>query len=115
MTLRDTFQTSLFCLLFGFILLGCSDKKSFTLDKDDIRFVGFYSDYLLLSGVPGEKETVALKSPDYAECNDLLLRHALTRESLNRKTEAYKQNPELWREVLLQVRESLRKKSVTGQ
>ena len=111
MTLRDTFQTSLFCLLFGFILLGCSDKKSFTLDKDDIRFVGFYSDYLLLSGVPGEKETVALKSPDSAECNDLLLRHALTRESLNRKTEAYKQNPDLWREVLLQVRENIRKKS----
>ncbi len=115
MTLRDTFRASFFCLMFGCILLGCTDKRSFTLDKDDIRFVGFYSDYLLVSGVPGEKESVVLNAPNSIAINELLTRHALTRESLNRKTEAYKQNPELWREVLLQVRESIRKKSASGQ
>ena len=111
MILRDIFRASFYCLVAGFILLGCAEKKSFTLDKDDIRFAGFYSDYLLLSGVPGEKDTVVLNAPNSADINALLVRHALTRESLNRKTEAYKQNPDLWREVLLQVRENIRKKS----
>ncbi len=115
MTLRNTFRISFFCLFFGFVLLGCSEKKSVTLDKDDTRFVGFYSDYLLLSGVPGENDTVVLIVLNSADLNELLLRNALTRESLNRKTDAYKQNPELWRAVLLQVRENIRKKSPAGQ
>ncbi|MEI8185782.1 MAG: hypothetical protein WCG19_03700 [Chlorobiaceae bacterium] len=112
MTLRNTFRTSFLLLFFCFSLLGCNEKKSFTLDKDDSRFVGFYSDYLLLSGVPGENDAVVL---DSAELSDLLVRHALTRESLTRKTEAYKQHPELWRAVLIQVRENMRKKSGGGQ
>ena len=115
MILRDIFRASFLCLLVSFILAGCTEKKSFTLDKDDIRFEGFYSDYLLLSGVTGDKDVVVLNAPNSADINELLVRHALTRENLNRKTEAYKQNPELWREVLLQVRENIRKKSAAGQ
>jgi hypothetical protein len=115
MTLRHTFRISFFCLFFGLVFLGCSEKKTFTLDKDDIRFVGFYSDYLLLSGVLGENDAVELNRLNSADLNELLVRHALPRESLNRKAEAYKQNLELWRAVLLQVRENIRKKSAAGQ
>lgn len=111
MTLRDTFRKSFFSLLFGLVLLGCSEKKSFTLDNDDIRFAGFYSDYLLLSGAMGEKEGAAPEPVDTAELNGLLVRHGFSRESLTRKSAAYKENPELWRAVLLQVRENIRKKS----
>jgi len=111
MILRDIFRASFFCLLVGSILSGCTEKKSFTLDKDDIRFVGFYSDYLLVSGISGEKGPDVLNTPNSADIQALLLQHALTRESLNHKTEVYKQNPDLWREVLLQVRENIRKKS----
>ncbi len=111
MILRNIFRASFFCLLVGSILSGCTEKKSFTLDKDDIRFVGFYSDYLLVSGISGEKGPDVLNTPNSADIQALLLQHALTRESLNHKTEVYKQNPDLWREVLLQVRENIRKKS----
>lgn len=113
MTLRATFRASFFCLIFSFILFGCSEKKSFTFDKDDIRFVEFYSDYLQLSGVLGENGPVVINALNSEDIDELLVRHTITRESLNRKTEAYKKNPELWREVLLQVRENIRKKSAT--
>ncbi|NMW21115.1 MAG: hypothetical protein HKK67_05675 [Chlorobiaceae bacterium] len=111
---RNTFQAFFYCLLFTFVLWGCSDNKPVSLDKDDVRFAGFYSDYMLLSGVLDGNETHALSAVNPAELNELLVRHALTRESLTRKTALYKENPELWRAVLVQVRENIRKKSAGG-
>ena len=57
-------------------------------------------------------ETVALAVPDSVELTDLLLRHTLTMESLSRKVQFYKENPERWRSVLVQVRANIRKKTV---
>ncbi len=116
MTRRHPFRASIISVVLVFVFLGgCSEKKLYTLDKDDIRFVEFYSDYLLLSGVVVEHDTEVLTVLNSDEINKILVRHELTRESLQRKTEAYKHNPELWRSVLLQVRENLRKKSTTEQ
>ena len=113
MILRVYFRSLFFSLVFGLVLFGCSEKKSFTLDNDDIRFAGFYSDYLLLAGVPGEKENVVRNPVNAEELNELLVRYAFTRESLHRKSEAYRENPELWKKVLLQVRENMHKKSAS--
>jgi hypothetical protein len=111
----DTFRRSLFCFVFGCALLGCSEQKTFLLDKDDIHFAGFYSDYLLESGVVPANENLVLSSLDSSDINVLLVRHALTRERLNRKIVAYKNNPELWRSVLKRVRANILKKTDAGQ
>ncbi len=115
MKFSETFRKSFFCFVLGCALLGCSEKKSFSLDKDDIRFAGFYSDYLLESGVVAAHEAVALSALDPSEINALLARHALTRDRMNRKIAAYKRNPELWRSVLLQVRIRILKKTDAAQ
>ena len=115
MKFSDTLRKSLFCLVLGCALLGCSEKKSSSLDKDDIHFAGFYSDYLQESGVVAAHEAVALSSLDPSEINGLLARHGLTRERMNRKMAMYKKNPELWRSVLLRVRVNILKKSDAGQ
>ena len=111
MKLRDTFRASFFCLVFAFTLLGCGEKKSSLLDQDDIRFAGFYSDYLLVSGVIASDETAVLAVHYSTELDSLLLRHAMTREILSRKVQLYKESPELWRSVLVQVRANIRKKT----
>jgi hypothetical protein len=115
MTLSNTFRTSFFCLVFGLILFGCSEKKPFSLDKDDIRFAGFYSDYLLVSGVSSGNDNAVPNAVDSSELNQLLERNALTPETLKRKTQIYKENSELWKAVLVQVRENIRKKSAAAQ
>ncbi len=104
-----------------FVLLSvvcCQDAVKINLsrlDKDDIHFAGFYSDYLLKSGVVTDNEDVVLAALDAADINELLVRHALTRESLKSKIEKYKKNPELWRLVLVQVRANIVKKTDAGQ
>ncbi|NTV99495.1 MAG: hypothetical protein HGA70_10080 [Chlorobiaceae bacterium] len=95
--------------------MGCSEKKTFSLDKDDIHFAGFYSDYLLQSGVAAGNEDGSLVALDAGELNTLLLRHALNRELLSRKMELYRDNPGRWRSVLVLVRENIRKKRGGGQ
>ncbi len=115
MQLRKAFRgLSLFFAL-ALVFSGCSEKKSSQLDQQDIRFAGFYSDYLLLSGVTATEGGVTFASLESAELQELLLRHTLTREQLNLKVELYKDNPELWQKVLLQVRQNIRKKSIQGQ
>jgi hypothetical protein len=111
----DTFRRSFFCLVFGCALLGCSEKKAFLLDKEDIHFAGFYSDYLLESGVVSANENLVLSALDSSNINKLLARHALTRERLSRKVVDYKNNPELWRLVLVRVRTNILNKSDAGQ
>jgi len=110
MKLRDTFRASFICLVFGFALLACSEKKTSVPDRDDIRFAGFYSDYLLQTGIAAGDGDVPLVALDSGQLNTLLLRHALTRELLGSRMERYRDNPELWRSVLVMVRENIRKK-----
>lgn len=107
----NTFRRSFFCFVFCCTLLGCSEKRSLVLDKDDIHFAGFYSDYLLESGVVPANENVVLSVIDSSDINELLARHSLTRERLNRKVVAYKNNPELWRSLLVRVRANILKKT----
>jgi len=115
MTLRPTLHIIILSLIFGFVLFGCGEKKPSAPDKDDIRFAGFYADYLLLSGVASDNEDIHLTSISSAELTKLLERHYLTKEVLNRKTQVYKDNPELWKAVLVQVREDIRKKTPSGK
>ncbi len=107
----DTVRNFIICLVFSSLMSGCSEKQLTLLDKDDLHFAGFYSDYLLESGVFAGNEGVALAALDSSEVSALLLRHGLTHESLNRKVEVYKKNPELWKSVLVQVRTTILKKT----
>ena len=111
----NTFRGSFVCLVFVCALSGCSEKKLSPLDKDDVHFAGFYSDYLLESGVATSNEDVVLTLLDSGDINELLVRHALTRERLNRKMEAYKKNPELWKSILVRVRANVFKKTGAAQ
>jgi hypothetical protein len=104
-----------FCVVFCFALLGCSDNKPSTLDQDDIRFAGFYSDYLLQSGVADRENAIAATSFDSAQLDTLLVRHALDRPRFTAKVQSYRRNPELWRLVLVQVRENIRKKTAAAE
>ena len=115
MKFYDTLRTSFFCFVFCYTLSGCSGKKTSDLDKDDIRVAGFYCDYLLISGVEPHDGGVELTAIDSVDLNELLVRHALTRESMTRKIVAYKKNPQLWRSVLEQVRANIRNKAAAGQ
>jgi hypothetical protein len=108
-------RSFLICLVFGYVLSGCGEKSISPLDKDDIRFAGFYSDYLLELGVVTGNEADVLAALDSSQINVLLARHALTRESLNRKVEAYKKSPVLWQSLLVLVRSNLLKKSGAAQ
>ena len=111
----DALRTSFFCFVVCYSLSGCSEKKTSGLDKDDIRVAGFYCDYLLISGVEPRDGGVELTAIDSVDLNELLVRHALTQESMTRKIDAYKKNPELWRSVLEQVRANIRHKAATVQ
>ena len=111
----NSLRTFILSFVFCCALSGCSEKKSSVLDMDDIRIAGFYCDYLLLSGVESDNGGVELAVIDSADLNELLVRHALTRESMQRKMEAYKRNPELWRLVLEQVRANIRNKAAAAQ
>ncbi len=112
----DIIRSSCCCIVLCYALAGCVEQKSLALDKDDVRVAAFYADYLLISGVSsgvGTGRDLAL--PDSADINELLVRHELTREGLNRKIEVYKRNPYLWRSVLQKVRLVIRKKTVPLQ
>ncbi|MEI6847749.1 MAG: hypothetical protein WCK32_06905 [Chlorobiaceae bacterium] len=115
MKLRYTFRTFIYYLIFGFAFWGCSENKSSILDQDDMRFAGFYSDYLLFSGVTAGDQPVFTTALNSGEVITLLENHTLTREHFTKKIQYYKQNPERWRAVLMQVRENIRKKSFSGK
>ncbi|NTU97219.1 MAG: hypothetical protein HGA62_05300 [Chlorobiaceae bacterium] len=96
-------------------LTGCLDNGTPVLDNDDIRFAGFYSDYLQNSGVaPAEADEipVVLASADIIA---LLAKHNLDRELLARKTASYRSDPNRWGLVLEQVRLHIRQKEAGGE
>ncbi|NTW69113.1 MAG: hypothetical protein HGB23_04615 [Chlorobiaceae bacterium] len=111
MKLRDGFSVFTFCLVFTSLLFGCSEQKSSRLDPDDLRFAEFYSDYLLQSGIPASDNVIVSAVLDAAQLDTLLVHHSLSHERLSSKAQSYRQNPDLWRLVLLQVRENIRKKT----
>lgn len=115
MQLRHTYMVSFFSILFCVLLLGCSEEKKVALDRDDIHFAEFYSDYLLHSGVTVSNSEATLVALETSEISELLVSHALTPESFHRKSELYRNNPSLWRLELLQIRANIQKKTVADQ
>ncbi len=115
MKFGNTLRNSLLCLVFVSVLSGCSEKRISPLDRDDVHFAAFYSDYLLESGVAPGNGGTELSVLDSAAINELLLRHALTRDRLNWKLSVYRKNHELWRSILVQVRANIFKKTGAAQ
>ncbi|NTV98864.1 MAG: hypothetical protein HGA70_06860 [Chlorobiaceae bacterium] len=96
-------------------LAGCFDQGTPSLDKDDIRFAGFYSDYLQTSGVSpvtAEETPLVLASSDVRV---LLARHNLDPVRFDRKMALYRRDPDRWRLVLEQVRLHIRQKEAGGE
>ncbi|WP_110022078.1 hypothetical protein [Prosthecochloris marina] len=93
-------------LLFIFFGQGCTRSEQPVLSEADRKFAAFYADYLVLSGVTvSESENVSLIGGKHID--SLFEIHALTFEGFNERTDVYKENPKLWRAVLLQVRNNL--------
>lgn len=91
------------------ILAACSVESAPKIDQTDMRFAAFYSDYLLQSGITeqnGSQEPLTISS---SEVDSLFMKHGLTREAFDKKLQLYGREPELWRDVLVQVRKNLRK------
>lgn len=84
--------------------------------EEDRRFAAFYSDYLLASGVSGRSQGApAVAALDSAALGALLEKHGLDVGALQERTEAYRQDPELWQQVLMQVREEIKLKNRSGK
>lgn len=89
-----------------FFLQGCAKSDPSALNEADKRFAAFYADYMLLSGVAvSEADSVALAG--IQEIDSLLDAHALTIQVFNERADAYRQEPKLWRAVLLEVKNNL--------
>jgi hypothetical protein len=91
------------------VLAGCGLQSGPKLDATDMKFAGFYSDYLEQSG------TIAAESPlqgapamTSRELDSLFSRHGIDQKTFDTKLSGYSKDPALWREVLLQVRKNLR-------
>lgn len=93
-------------VFFMFFSQGCAKSDPPALNEADKRFAAFYADYMLLSGVAvSEADSVALTG--IQEIDSLLDAHALTIQVFNERADAYRQEPKLWRAVLLEVKNNL--------
>ncbi|NEX14273.1 MAG: hypothetical protein C1941_06230 [Prosthecochloris sp.] len=86
---------------------GCTPKAPYELSQADKRFASFYADYMLLSGVTDSaRDSVAV--PGRQTIDSLLDVHSLTMKEFNERAEKYRQEPKLWRAILLEVKNNLR-------
>ncbi len=102
-------------LVLTLALTGCFGDGAPVLDKDDIRFAGFYSDFLQSSGVApasADQTPVLLATSDIGS---LLARHNLDKDRLARKMALYRSDPDRWELVLDQVRLHIRQKEAGGE
>lgn len=108
---------TLFRLLAPLLLVplfsACQEPSSPPLDRDDVRFSEFYSEYLLSSGISEENGGSFSVDLDSATIASMLERHDLSMETLRRKSDLYRADPERWQRVLIRVRENLRKEAET--
>ena len=89
-----------------FSLQGCAESGPPALNEADKRFAAFYTDYMLLSGVAvNEADSAALMG--IQEIDSLLEVHAFTMQMFNERADVYRQEPKLWRAVLLEVKNNL--------
>ncbi|MCW8795551.1 MAG: hypothetical protein OQK67_00635 [Chlorobium sp.] len=86
---------------------GCTPEAPYELSQTDKRFAAFYADYMLLSGVADSaRDSVAV--PGMQTIDSLLDVHTLTMKEFNERAETYRQEPKLWRAILLEVKNNLR-------
>jgi len=109
MALKGVMRRSTILLAGMVFLAGCSLQSGPKLDAADLRFASFYSDYLVRSGVSAPDSTAKGVAMSSAGLDSLFLRHGLDQKSFDAKIRAYSKDPQLWREVLVQVRRNLRK------
>jgi hypothetical protein len=90
---------------------GCRTAGNTGLDADDLRFAGFYSDYLVESGVTSSDEDVVLAPLSSEKMNSMLARHDLKPEDFRKKVRLYNQEPERWKLVIALVRSNVQKET----
>lgn len=91
-------------------LSACQEDSAVPLDDTDRCFAGFYSDYLVHSGVSAHEEDVVLAPLPEKELEAMLARHALSRERMEKRLELYRKQPQRWKRVVELVRAEVRKK-----
>lgn len=100
------FITCAVTVIFMFFMQGCSQNDPSELTETDKRFAAFYADYLVLSGVAAnEADSVALMGAQ--DIDSLLEVHALSWQAFNERVDTYRQEPKLWKAVLLEVKNNL--------
>ena len=96
-------------IAFVLSLTGCGLQGHPKLDATDLRFAAFYSEYLARSGTSSKDEGVPPSAMSSAGLDSLFARHGIDQKTFDAKLQVYSRNPQLWREVLEQVRTNLRK------
>ncbi|NTW52629.1 MAG: DUF4296 domain-containing protein [Chlorobiaceae bacterium] len=96
-------------LVFGLLLVGCGLQGRPKLDAADIRFAAFYSDYLSRSGVSTKGGGEPSQTLTSVGLDTLFARHGIDQKGFDAKLQVYSRDPQLWREVLEQVRKNLHK------
>jgi hypothetical protein len=94
------------CLAF---LAGCGLQPGPKLDATDMKFAGFYSDYLVRSGTTSPESQAQAVVMTSGDLDSLFVRHGIDQNTFDAKLRSYSKDPSLWREVLLQVRKNLRR------
>ncbi|TCD48420.1 hypothetical protein [Chlorobium sp. N1] len=111
-TLRTLIAATLLLLP---LLGGCQERPSSALDAEDVRFSEFYSDYLLASGISEENGGHFISDLDSTTLAAMLERHGLSMEKIREKNDLYRADPERWQQVLIRVRENIRKQAEAGR
>jgi hypothetical protein len=96
-------------LLVGIAMVGCGLQKQSRLAPDDFRFAAFYGDYLARTGVTVKDGATPGTELTSAGLDTLFVRHGLDQKTFDARLQAYSNDPELWRNVLLEVRRNLQK------
>ncbi|NTV01228.1 MAG: hypothetical protein HGB04_00380 [Chlorobiaceae bacterium] len=95
--------------VFALLLSGCGLQPGAKLDASDMKFAALYGEYLQRSGTlrpDSSSPGVALSG---AELDSLFARNGLDRKTFDAKLRSYSKNPQLWGDVLAQVRKNLRR------
>ena len=96
-------------LAIGLFLAGCGLQGQPKLDAGDLRFAAFYGDYLSRTGLSTKNGVAPSPAITSAGLDTLFARHGMDQKTFDTKLRAYSRDPQLWREVLEQVRRDLNK------
>ncbi|HWR00770.1 MAG TPA: hypothetical protein VN371_02820 [Chlorobaculum sp.] len=97
-------------LAIGLFLTGCGLQGHPKLDAADLRFAAFYGDYLSRTGLSAKEKVNPAPTITSAGLDTLFARHGLDQKTFDAKLRAYSHDPQLWREVLEQVRRNINRR-----